>query len=58
MRGLSHGFLGSTPSQHFWHSFVTQMRTGTPRSSSSSMSALIELTFMADTWTRTTDITV
>ena len=58
MRGLPRRFLGSTLSRHFWHSFVTQMRAGTPRSSSSSMPALIELTFTADARTQTTDITV
>ena len=37
---------------------MTQMRAGTPRSRSSSMPALIELSFTAGTQIRTTDLTI
>ena len=43
---------------HFWHVFVTQMRAGTPHPGSSSVSALIELPFLADAWTWATHIVV
>ena len=56
---FTHGrFLLCAPSPHFWHVFVTQMRTGTHHPGSSSVPALRELSLPADTWTWTTHIVV
>ena len=40
----------------FWHIFVTQMQAGTPHPGSSSVTALKELSLLADTWSWTTHI--